>query len=40
MTFKDERFIYFGIRLCYENSENVLPKEIYDKIHNQVKRSF
>ena len=31
---------YFGIRLCYENSENVLPKEIYDKIHNQVKEEL
>ena len=40
MTFKDERFKYFGIRLCYENSENVLPKEIYDKIHNQVKEEL
>ena len=40
MTFKDERFKYFGIRLCYENSENVYQKRYMIKYTIKLKRSF
>lgn len=34
--FNDERLFYFGMRLIYEESPSILPKDIYKNIHSSI----
>ena len=34
--FKDKRFHYFGKKLLYQEKPDLLPKEVYDEIHNTI----
>ena len=34
--FNDERLFYFGMRLIYEESPSILPKDIYKNIHASI----
>ena len=35
-SFNDERLFYFGMRLIYEESPSILPKDIYKNIHSSI----
>ncbi|MFL2814782.1 MAG: exodeoxyribonuclease I, partial [Candidatus Puniceispirillales bacterium] len=35
-NFNDERLFYFGMRLIYEESPSILPKDIYKNIHSSI----
>jgi len=36
LKIKDKRFKYFGERLIYQNEPEALPKEVYNRIHNET----